>query len=72
MYEEKIVDLQGISQVIGLEGTNEGPLMIMLHGGPWGRLYMDTLFAIIIQYFIRTADLCSGISMDAAETMQGM
>ena len=31
------------------------------------RLYMDTLFAIIIRYFTRTADLCGGISMDAAE-----
>lgn len=72
MYEEKIVDLQGISQVIGLEGTNEGPLMIMLHGEPWGPIIYGQLFAIIIQYFIRTADLCGGISMDAAETMQGM
>lgn len=44
MYEEKTVDLQGISQVIGLEGLDEGPLMIMLHGGPWGPIIYGHAF----------------------------
>jgi pimeloyl-ACP methyl ester carboxylesterase len=33
---EKEVVLGGIKQVIGLEGTDKGPVMIMFHGGPWG------------------------------------
>jgi pimeloyl-ACP methyl ester carboxylesterase len=36
MYEERIVTLGGIRQVIALEGLDEGPIMIMFHGGPWG------------------------------------
>jgi pimeloyl-ACP methyl ester carboxylesterase len=34
MYEEREVILGGIKQVIALEGLDEGPIMIMLHGGP--------------------------------------
>jgi pimeloyl-ACP methyl ester carboxylesterase len=34
MYEEREVMLGGVKQVIALEGLDEGPIMIMLHGGP--------------------------------------
>ncbi len=36
MYEEKEVILGGKKQVIALEGRDDGAVMIMLHGGPWG------------------------------------
>ena len=36
MYEEKQAVLRGIPQVIGLEGRDDGPFMIMMHGGTWG------------------------------------
>jgi pimeloyl-ACP methyl ester carboxylesterase len=36
MYEEKEVVLDGKKQVIAFEGKDEGAIMIMFHGGPWG------------------------------------
>ncbi len=34
MYGEKYLTLGGIRQVVGIEGKDDGPIMIMLHGGP--------------------------------------
>lgn len=61
MYEEKLVNLQGISQVIGLEGTDEGPVMIMLHGGPWGPIIYGHAFR---NYYPTLYDNCGLVWWD--------